>query len=54
MRKAATSGRVTLTKVDGAVVEGSFTLRFDGDTLEGEFAAPLCAKSELPDGKTCR
>jgi hypothetical protein len=54
MRKAATTGRVTLTKVDGAAVEGSFTLRFDGDTLEGEFAAPLCAKSELPDGKTCR
>ncbi|MFM2153522.1 MAG: hypothetical protein RL199_1957 [Pseudomonadota bacterium] len=54
MTKEATSGSVTLTKVDGETVEGRFTLRFDRDTLEGDFAAPLCATSELPDGKSCR
>jgi hypothetical protein len=54
MTKEATSGSVTLTKVDGEGVEGRFTLRFDRDMLEGDFAAPPCAKTELPDGKSCR
>jgi hypothetical protein len=54
MTKDATSGSVTLTKVDGEGVEGRFTLTFDRDRLEGDFAAPLCAQSELPDGKSCR
>jgi hypothetical protein len=54
MTRDATAGSVTLTRVDGEAVEGRFALRFDRDELEGDFAAPLCAKSELPDGKICR
>jgi len=50
----ATAGSIRLSKLDGTVVEGSFTLEFDGDRLTGDFRAATCARTELPELKRCR
>ena len=48
----ADEGTITVDEVSGESARGSFTLRFGGDALNGEFDAPLCAL-ELPFEATC-
>jgi hypothetical protein len=52
--RRATAGSIRLSQLDGTVVEGSFTLDFDGDRLTGDFGAASCARTERPELKRCR
>lgn len=54
LKRGASGGTITLTKIAGSDIEGSFDLTFDGgDHLTGSFQAPLCANTAV-DLKTCQ
>lgn len=50
--ETATSGSVTVTSIDGGLVQGSFNLTFAGGPLTGYFSAPICPASSAPTGTT--
>ncbi len=53
LNASATGGTITLTKVGGSDVEGSFDLVFKSGHLTGTFTASLCANTAV-DLKSCQ
>lgn len=53
LQKSASSGTITIDKLDGPTINGSFMLQFGADKVDGSFQAKLCSTTSL-DTKTCQ